>query len=364
VSEGLSVALLHPFFWPEVRRGSERIMHDLAADLVELGCSPHLITSHPGQPRTAIEDGFRVTRNWRPPEPWTRRRIEPHLSHLPFTYGSLLRRHHDVAHAFYPTDALAAGQWARGTGRPVLFSYMGRPTRRVLAAYRFRMPMIERVLAESDAVITLSRSARDEMWRWLGVESRVVYPGVDIEAFTAGSRRAEAPTIACTGAVDDARKRIPLLLRAFALVRKERPAARLLLTRPRNAKLAEDLTTENPGVELVTPGRPDMVYREAWVSGLTSYNEAFGLVLVESLACGTPVFAAREGGPAEIVDSPQIGRLFEGDDEHDVARTILDAMELTETPGTADACRKRAAAFTTVESARATLALYRELLSA
>ncbi len=48
--ESLSVALLNPFFWPEVRRGAERLIHDLAVDLVELSQRPKLITSHPGLP--------------------------------------------------------------------------------------------------------------------------------------------------------------------------------------------------------------------------------------------------------------------------------------------------------------------------
>ena len=363
-ADSLSVALLNPFFWPEVRRGAERLVHDLAVDLVKLGQQPELITSRRGLSRRTVEDGFPITRNWRPPEPWTVRSIEANLSHVPFSYRSLVRRGPDIAHAFYPTDALAALRYAEKTDQPAVFSYLGKPNRQVLASMRLRKAILERVIGGASAVTTLSRSAADAMWRWFGVESRVLHPGVDIDAFTPGPGRAEVPTIACTGAVDDARKRIPLLLKAFALVRRERPTARLLLTRPRQPKLAARLTRESPGVELVPEERPvETVYREAWVSGLTSYNEAFGLVLVESLACGTPVFAARDGGPAEIVHTPQIGRLFDGDEERDVARAILEALELTDAPGTAEACRERASAFTSIESARATLALYRELVS-
>ena len=105
------------------------------------------------------------------------------------------------------------------------------------------------------------------------------------------------------------------------------------------------------------------MFREAWVSGLTSYNEAFGLVLVESLACGTPVFAAREGGVPEIVDRPEVGRLFEGDDEREVARVVLETLELAEDPGTAAACRARAEAFDTLSGATAYADLYRELIA-
>ena len=358
----LSVALLNPFFWPEVRRGAERLVHDLAVDLVALGQRPLVVTSHGGRPASSVEDGFRIVRNWRPPEPWTARNIEANLSHVPFSYRTLTRERSDVAHAFYPTDALAALRYKRVTGRPAVFSYLGKPSRQVLASYRLRKTILERVIGEVDAVTTLSRCAADAMWRWFGVESRIVYPGVDLDAFTPGDGRAEQPTVACAGAVNDARKRIPLLLAAFALVRRERPDARLLLTRPRDPDLARRLA-ENPGVELVPEERPvASVFREAWVSGLTSYNEAFGLVLVESLACGTPVFAARDGGPAEIIDSDDIGRLFDGDDERDVADAILGALELVDQPGTAGACRTRAEAFTSRASAAATLELYTELL--
>lgn len=364
-SPSLSIALMNPFFWPEVRRGSERHVHDLATDLVALGCRPHVITSHPGLPRQSVEDGFPVTRHWRPPEkPWAMRKVEPNLSHVPFSYGSLVRGDFDLAHAFYPTDALAGLRWARRTGRPAVFSYMGHPSRPMLATYRLRRAMLERVIGESDAVVTLSRSAHDALWRWFAVESRVIYPRVDLGAFTTGDGRAEQPTIACASAVDDARKRIPLLLRAFALVRKQRPQARLLLTRPGDQALARRLTDDNPGVELVPRERPvATVFREAWVSGLTSYNEAFGLVLVESLACGTPVFGAREGGVTEIVDSAEIGRLFDGDDEREVATAILETFELAEAPGTAAACRARAEKFDTASGAREHVELYEELTS-
>jgi D-inositol-3-phosphate glycosyltransferase len=144
----------------------------------------------------------------------------------------------------------------------------------------------------------------------------------------------------------------------------EKPDARLLLTRPADPELGTRLLDENPGLELVPVEKPVIeMYREAWVTGLTSYNEAFGLVLVESMACGTPVFAAKEGGPAETVNGPEVGTLFEGDDERDVARAILEGMELATAPGTAAACRARAQDFSTMASAEATLGVYREVLS-
>ncbi|TML05366.1 MAG: glycosyltransferase family 4 protein, partial [Actinobacteria bacterium] len=45
----MRIALLHPCYWPEVRRGTERVIRELADGLVARGHEPLLITSHPGQ---------------------------------------------------------------------------------------------------------------------------------------------------------------------------------------------------------------------------------------------------------------------------------------------------------------------------
>ena len=86
-------------------------------------------------------------------------------------------------------------------------------------------------------------------------------------------------------------------------------------------------------------------YATAWVTVLPSRDEAFGLVLAESLACGTPVVGSNDGGIPEIVDRPEIGRLFDGDEPAGLARALLEVLELAGDPGTIAACRERAGEF-------------------
>jgi glycosyltransferase involved in cell wall biosynthesis len=359
-----NVALLNFGFWPEVQRGSERIVHDLAVDLAERGHRPTVITSHPGRSQTSTEDGFAIVRNRRPPEGLLRlRRFQDNLPHVPLSYMTLRRGRYDLAHAFYATDALAALRWGKDTGRPAVFSYMGIPSRATASYKRGRMKIVEHVLSGSDAVIGLSRTACEALWRWWGVEPRLIYPGVELSDFAAvAAPRDERPTIACAASADDERKRVPLLVAAFEQVRRQRPDARLVLMRPNAERLQSELS--EPGVEFFDPSPHAVadVFANAWVSALASREEAFGLVVVESLATGTPVVAAAEAGPAEILDRDGIGSLFAEATPEAVAQALLEALELATDAGTAARCRTRAADFTSERSAIEHEELYEELL--
>jgi len=372
-----------PVFWPEARRGSERFLRDLADGLLARGHAPRLVTSHPGPTTRGVEDGLEVTRHWRPPDGRLRRRLfEGHLTHIPLTALDLLRGRDDVVHALHHTDAVAALPWrARGRG-PLVLSYMGIPHRVALANPRGRLALVQRAVRAADAIVALSATAADGFARWLGVEARVIPPGVDLQAFSpagdvAGARAAE-PTILCAAALGEQRKRVALLLAALEIVRAEHPAARLILSRPTDPAAAaaalglrgvathDALARALPaGVELRDlDDRAALAAasREAWVAALPSTGEAFGLVLIEAMACATPVVAARCGALPEVVDSPRVGRLFDGDDPRAVAASLLEALELARDPATPGACRARAEEFSTDRCVSAYAALYAELL--
>jgi phosphatidyl-myo-inositol alpha-mannosyltransferase len=357
----LRVALLSPCFWPEVRRGSERFVRELADGLIARGHAPRLITSHPGRPTRTVEDGLAIVRHWRPPARRLRaREFEDHLTHVPFSYLELRAGSDDVAHAVFATDACAAARWSARTGRPSVFSYMGIPDRKNLVERRLRLETTLQAVRGCSAVVALSRHAADAFRRDLGVEARVIHPGVDLTAFAPGPR-APDPTVFCAADAAEPRKRVDLLVRAFGRVRRERPAARLLVSRPRDRAAADRLT--GGAVELVdVDDRAALAdaYRAAWVAALPSQGEAFGLVLVEALASGTPVVATARDGMREIVDRDGIGRLFDGGEE-ELARALLEALELAGDPAVATACRKRAEDFSSERCTEQYEALYREL---
>lgn len=352
------VALLSPCFWPEVRRGGERFVRELADELIAGGHDPRLITTHRGRPAQMIEDGLPILRLPRPPAGrLARRRFEDYPTHGPLTYLALSRGADDVANAIHTTDALAAARWSERTGRPSVFSYMGIPDHSGLMARRRRLQMTVDATRRCSATVALSGAAREAFHRWLGVDTEVIPPPVDTDAFTPDpAKRAEQPTLVCAADPNEPRKRVPLLLEAFARVRREHPGARLIL---------DSRAPAAPGVEprdLDDRAALAAAYREAWVSALPSTGEAFGLVLAEAMACGTAVVATNTGGMREVANDPRVGRLFDGDDPAAVAAALLEALDLAADPATARACRARAEEFSSAQCASRYLELYTSLL--
>ncbi len=352
----MRVALLNPVFWPEVRRGSERVVRDLADGLLARGDRVRLITSHPGRASLTVEDGLEVQRLPRPPGGGRleRRMYEQHLTHVGLSHLALRRYDPDVAHAFFATDALAATRWGRAAGRPVVFAYMGVPHRQGLANRRLRKELLLRACREADAVTALSQEAADAFAYWLGVEARAIAPGVDLETFTpASGARAPAPTILCAADPGEPRKRVGLLVEAFALVRERHPDARLVLSKRRGVGGPAGAGVEWRDLD----GREALVAanREAWVHALPSFGEAFGLVLAEALACGTTVV----GPTRALVDG--VGEHFAAADARTLAAALERALDRARDPATPAACRARAERFSRRATTEAYTALYTEL---
>jgi glycosyltransferase involved in cell wall biosynthesis len=187
----------------------------------------------------------------------------------------------------------------------------------------------------------LTAEARLGHWRrWLVEEPRgwdesgrpgsVAYRDEDLEPFRAGG-----PVLLYVGRYTEV-KRIPLLIRAHARARErfERRAPLVLLGGfPGEWEGAHPLRvvreTGDPDVFLAGwRGHEDLPQglNAADLLVLPSVREQFGAVLVEAMACGVPVLAVDAHGPGEIVDAGETGWLVPPDDELELARTLVEAV--------------------------------------
>lgn len=344
----LRVALLHPTYWPEVTRGSERLIHDLAATLAGRGHEVTILTTHPAPTSAGSENGFRVVRSRRLPQPPTFGLHEGFLGNAPTVIWRLARGRFDVAQAFHLADAWAATRARRLGGPPVVFSYHGIPTRHHLVARRYRLELMQRVVADAEACTVLSEAAAEPFRRYLLRDPRIAPGGVVTGEFETEVARTREPRILMPASIGDPRKRGELLLEAFAALRSRLPDLRLDVIRthdPFMSPLELELPDGAEWLELGAGVTLAEAYARSWVTVLPAVEEPFGLVLVESLAAGTPVVAARSGACPEIVTDARLGRIFEPDDAAGLEAALSAALELAGDAGTVEACRARAAEF-------------------
>ncbi|MDX6273219.1 MAG: D-inositol-3-phosphate glycosyltransferase [Frankiales bacterium] len=106
-------------------------------------------------------------------------------------------------------------------------------------------------------------------------------------------------------------------------------------------------------------------YRAATVCVVPSYSESFGLVALESQACGTPVIAAAVGGLRTAVADGVSGRLVNGHDPceyADAIRDVLDSPRLR--ADLAAGALRHAAGFGWASTAAGVLDVYADVLTA
>jgi glycosyltransferase involved in cell wall biosynthesis len=142
------------------------------------------------------------------------------------------------------------------------------------------------------------------------VPVEIVHTGVDTERFSPGPYR-EDGYLLHVGRLNDARKNVPLLLRAYAAARTRVPALpRLVLAGPCPPDPVASALISTLGlgasVHYVAPEAGTAladIYRGASVFVLSSNEEGQGIVVVEAMACGLPVIATSCLGPPELVTS-------------------------------------------------------------
>lgn len=340
----MRIALVHPHPWPEVRRGAERYLEDLTSYLAAHDHDVTVITGTTG-PAAGGTDGH-VTRVLRPHVRFRgmhRLGLSEIETFAMRAVGPLRRARPDVVHAFTPSAALAG----RLTRRPTVYTVLGHPDAGQLPATGLVRGLFLSAVRRATVTTVLSRASAAALEATAGAGAVVLPPGVRLDRFVpALDPRRGPPRILFSGSLTDPRKHVELVVAAFAIVLQRHPDARLALSGegdPARAlagageQLRSAVDALGPGTVEDVPGR----YREATVTVLPAEHEAFGLVLVESLACGTPAVCTPAGGMPEIVGR-EVGAVAATTDPGALADAVERALALAADPATPKACVERA----------------------
>jgi phosphatidylinositol alpha-mannosyltransferase len=354
----LSVALINPTNWPQVRRGTERFLNEFAFFLAGRGHSVRVICGKSGAGETVTENGF-VTEYHRSlwfPALARFGVLDFHLFPLT-TLRRLIRGRFDIVHCFNFADALVA-DYLRPfhRARVVLHLTSTPPSVQYRRSLSTDGAVLGRVMRNSDAVLTVGKDQAEYYETRFKRRCVRLQGPVDLSAFPLNTKRnQEVQTILCASALEDRRKGGRVLMRSFNLLKKNRPYVQLQISAAVSEGLREML------IGLVEPqwqcdlkflGTGDLpqlpsLLGSASVVVVPSLWEAFSLVILEALACGTPVVAtAPETGPHEVI-SENNGRTFHagpiGDAEptnaEGLAQMLQEALDMSRDPETPRRCR-------------------------
>lgn len=231
------------------------------------------------------------------------------------------------------------------------------------------------VCENSAKVITVSEFARNRLKEEFGIDSKVVYHGVDLNRFNPFIPRTTRKHL---NAKDD--EKIVLwvarfghypykdpftFIRAIPLVLEKQSNIRFIMVgkgylKPYAINLARKLGLNR--LQFIDKvDELNSYYAAADLFVLTSYNDNFGLVVAEAMACGKPVIISNKGAPPEIVENT--GLMFEYGCHQDLADKITMLVEnknLSRRLG-AIAHRRIVENFTWEKAARKYLDIYREV---
>jgi len=247
------------------------------------------------------------------------------------------------AHYYYP-DGVAAAWLAQRFRKPLAITARGTDLN-LIPDHALPRRMIQWAARQADASIGVCRALTDVLRSW-GVDERklhVMRNGVDLQRFhpepppQARDRLGltGAPLLLSVGHLIE-RKGHHLAVQAMPAVLKRFARARLLIVgegeeRGRLFALIQQLGLQD-SVRLI--GAVPNEQMAGWYSAadaliLASSREGWANVLLEAMACGTPVVATRIWGTPEVVAVDEVGLLV---DQRDAPSLVTALVQLLEQP--------------------------------
>jgi glycosyltransferase involved in cell wall biosynthesis len=391
VPESLHICFVSQEYPPDTGWGGiGSYTYDMAHALVAAGHRITVIARAVAEERSTEDRGVQVHRV-QPAPCWNRMRVLWRMNGVwPGFAWAAMRRLRSI-HRRDPVDIVEAGE-CRADG--FFVSWMPKPRPRIVTRLHLAWIFVDRqnaiqpdwkkrlcywmekqsilradaITAPSAAVVELTRS-----WLGSGLPARVIPNPIDVSGF-APNGNTRRPEVLFVGRLER-RKGLETLCRTLPLVLKGCPDVRIRVLGSDGmdengvswrARLLDALRPEDSErISFEHVSRQDLVecYRKATVCVVPSLWENFPYVVLEAMACGTPVVAARCGGLPELVQDGRTGILVGPDDPEGFADAICELLndpEKSRRMG-AEARRQAESVFSTTTVAHGMLEVYREL---
>ncbi|MFO1242191.1 MAG: glycosyltransferase [Rickettsiales bacterium] len=228
----------------------------------------------------------------------------------------------------------------------------------------------------ADGNVAVSSGAADDISITTGLardKVTVIYNPVELKDFEARSKEPVshpwfqdglAPVVLAVGRLTN-QKNFQTLIKAFAKVVRERQARLVFVGEGPLRQELQELAASLGVTEYIDfagfQTNPMAFMAKARLLAASSIYEGFGNVLVEALACGTPVVSTNcPFGPAEILEHGIYGKLVPVGDDDALAKAIVSTLD--ETPDR-DMLHARGREFTVERTANGYLQLFDDLLA-
>lgn len=244
----------------------------------------------------------------------------------------------DVLHIHEPlTPSLSALACWSATGPVVGTFHSAMDKSRILnAGYGLAQTVLEKLSAR----VAVSELARNTVVEHVGGDAVLIPNGVHVDSFTSALPFAHEPfngkrdlnAIAFLGRFEESRKGFAILLEAFEQIAAEFPSHYLLVAGPGDSQSALEKLPEEYRSRVKFLGRVSdedkarMLQSSGMYIAPNTGGESFGIVLLEAMACQTPVIASNLPAFNRVLDYGSCGLLFENEDSQSLAVAIRETI--------------------------------------
>jgi glycosyltransferase involved in cell wall biosynthesis len=193
-----------------------------------------------------------------------------------------------------------------------------------------------------DEVISHSKFTAQNIQKHYGITAPIMYLGTNTKVFSPNSNNNKKNAILTLG--DTKIRRADLLIKAASKLRKKRNDFEIWIVGSKNEidlelkNLVKTLHIEE-NIKFfgqISDSKLSKLYSEALVTAHLVKEAPFGLIVIESMSCGTPVISWKPGGPEETIIHGETGFLIPENNESVLIEKIemfLDSPDLSNKMG-------------------------------